>query len=377
MIAFTGRSFDKTKMKNKPIEEGFKIWAVGYGSYINSWLFHSQQEGIENINKSTKFERPAPLQPTRLAPTQQVPVILLQEIQAKFPHQKRIVFLDNLFLNLEVAHCLIPLGVGVMGTSRKNVTGFPQELLDLKEDNKKLAWNSLIGFQVDQALCFLWQDNNAVLGITTGFSLHQEEDKVIRSRKRPKETSTNAKIVRPVFGSEVIKELPIPTAIDSYNYQLGGIDIANQLRRDFSSQRPTNYRWWKPLFFWLIDVCTVNSFIIWRDLQRAVRGANTNDHNRFQKELTQALLTAKKPLPCTAPVALHSVQPLDNIAYCVAPACRVQGQNKRKFGDNLPNRACARVLGEYSLTASNAPLLFVLLDLAGINGILIWQQDVL
>jgi len=47
-------------------------------------------------------------------------------------------------------------------------------------------------------------DNNAVLSITTAYCLHQV---VQRWRKRPGDTSTNARIVRPVFGDDVRKLL--------------------------------------------------------------------------------------------------------------------------------------------------------------------------
>jgi hypothetical protein len=53
---------------------------------------------------------------------------------------------------------------------------------------------------VDSTLCFLWQDNNAVLGITTAHCL--KNDTIERLRKRPSPTLVNALIVRPVFGDE-------------------------------------------------------------------------------------------------------------------------------------------------------------------------------
>ena len=55
----------------------------------------------------------------------------------------------------------------------------------------------------------------AVLGMTTAYSLDQT---IWRERKRPALTSTNAHIVRPVFGDAVKKWLEIPLAIDEYNH---------------------------------------------------------------------------------------------------------------------------------------------------------------
>ena len=64
------------------------------------------------------------------------------------------------------------------------------------------------------------------MGITTSFSLQQ---KVFRERKRPTETSTNARIVRPVFGDAIRKKLWIPTVIDEYNHNMNKMNQANQL----------------------------------------------------------------------------------------------------------------------------------------------------
>ena len=53
---------------------------------------------------------------------------------------------------------------------------------------------------------------------------------ILRPRRRPAKTATNAKSSREVFGNEPIKELLIPRFIDNYNYYMGGVDQADQLR---------------------------------------------------------------------------------------------------------------------------------------------------
>ena len=88
---------------------------------------------------------------------------------------------------------------------------------------------------MNSVLCFLWQDNNAVLGITTAYSLHVL---VKRLRTRPSITSTNAHIVLPVFGHLKKKLLDISYAIDEYNYYMNGVDRNNQLRKGMSIVRP-------------------------------------------------------------------------------------------------------------------------------------------
>ena len=50
MIAFRGRSVHIVKQKNKPINEGYKIWALGFEGYCYDWLFYSPINGSEGCN---------------------------------------------------------------------------------------------------------------------------------------------------------------------------------------------------------------------------------------------------------------------------------------------------------------------------------------
>ena len=76
------------------------------------------------------------------------------------------------------------------------------------------------------------------MSITTAYNL---TDTVIRTRKRPSSTSTSASITRSVFGNLLVKDLPIPTAINAYNHYIGGVDTANRYQADFTTLRPKNY----------------------------------------------------------------------------------------------------------------------------------------
>ena len=55
------------------------------------------------------------------------------------------------------------------------------------------------------------------------------DDKVVRLRKRLKETSFKVKTLRVLFGEETIKEFSILVIADIYNYYMGVIDEFNYL----------------------------------------------------------------------------------------------------------------------------------------------------
>src|SRR5450432_4076319 len=90
-------------------------------------------------------------------------------------------------------------------------------------------------------LISLWQDSNKVGFCTT---IHNSTEWVVRNRKRPKGTSTSARITKQPFYMfnppprckepyEHTRILPIPGAIDDYNYYIDRVDIADQLRARF------------------------------------------------------------------------------------------------------------------------------------------------
>ena len=55
------------------------------------------------------------------------------------------------------------------------------------------------------------------------------DERVLRLRKRPKETSSKAKTARVPFGSQAIKVLSIPAIADGYNYHMGAVDEFDHL----------------------------------------------------------------------------------------------------------------------------------------------------
>jgi Transposase IS4 len=100
---------------------------------------------------------------------------------------KNPLFSHSYFLNLPVVQCLLAMGIHCKGTIRKKGLGFPLYPQSYIEDNYKLLWDSTIAEIADNnALCFIWQDNEAVAAISTAHSLHRVEDKIQRRRKCPK-----------------------------------------------------------------------------------------------------------------------------------------------------------------------------------------------
>ena len=148
------------------------------------------------------------------------------------------IYMDNYFTSVPLFRSLRSLKYSVVGTTRL-YNQFPQALSNLKKESIKLEWNTLLAQVVDNTLCLAWQDNNIVLALSIIHTIHTADNFITRQRKRLAKTSTSTRIVRCVFGDNPVKELEIPTFIDDYNHNIGGVDIANQLRESFKIHKAT------------------------------------------------------------------------------------------------------------------------------------------
>ena len=66
--------------------------------------------------------------------------------------------------------------------------------------------------------------------------------------------------------------------------------MANQIRGNFSCHKLFEHRNWRPLAYWLFDVCAVNAFVIWRRFQPEKDQKGHRLHEQFQKALIRQLL---------------------------------------------------------------------------------------
>lgn len=256
MIRFGGRSRHTTRMPNKPITEGYKVFAICDHGYTLNWRFHSPSCGISHLS---------PFYQEMIGISASTVATVYQLVEQTLPYHTHdfIVFTDNLFSTPDLFTKLRLMGVGACGTSRVQKGRYPEYCIS----PEVMPWNSVFGGQVTgtngAVLAAEWQDNSQVHMLTTVHNLH---DRVMRNRKRPRLTSTNGPLIRPVFGNQHTMPAPIPHMIDDYNLHKGGVDIADQYRCYFFTQLVAR-RNWLPFFFWLLDISVVNSFLMFRSVR--------------------------------------------------------------------------------------------------------------
>ena len=169
--------------------------------------------------------------------------------------------------------------------------------MELKtEFNTQLPWGRLYGSLSENGdvLEFAWKDQNVILFMTT---VHNGTEMVLRMRRRPGKTATNARTSRVVFGDHAIKELLIPGFINMYNHYMNGVDEADQLRSYYNTLRAHN-KTWKLLWHFLLDTTVVNSYKIGHCTPERPFGEPWQhaSHKKFRMQLARQLFEQSERL---------------------------------------------------------------------------------
>ena len=150
-------------------------------------------------------------------------------------------------------------------------------------------------------------------------------DKVLKLRRRPPATATNAKTSRQVFNDSPTKQLIIPRFIDDYNHYMGGVDQADQLRSYYNTQR-THRKNWKPLWHFLLDTTITNCFKIhsYRPPGAIFSSGHALKHKEFRSRLVKGLFERSERL--TKPMG-RSAQVQKPLTHYVMPDIASQHQH--------------------------------------------------
>jgi len=307
MVQFSGRGAHTLKMPNKPIGEGYKIFALCDHGYTYTFEFYSRIDGARPTTIATSAatsDQPTSAatsnQPIKLTPTSQT-CLRLAKVLPYMTYRFNIYF-DNYFSNVALFAILRELGISACGTARSSTIPEPLRI-DNNTARKVLPWDHTSAVIESGVLCGLWQDNNTVFVMST---IHDLNTRTLVHRRRPRETSTNAASARKIFASDVRKLLLIPSLIDDYNQYMGGVDIADQLRSYYTTHL-RGRRNWLPLFYWLLDTTPVNSYIFYRFFEPSIT------HKAFQLRVCTMLIqegTQERIRNCSQ-LHVHYLQPID------------------------------------------------------------------
>lgn len=226
---------------------------------------------------------------------------VVMDLMEPYFHKGHCLFVDNFYTSVKLLIDLLAKGTYCAGTTRSNRKYFPVELIPPKgtkvepgnfrfaigehsttaEDN--IAQDSSQGKDTthtsdqensnkdltDKIIAVWWQDRRNVLALST---MHNTSAASVM--KRPK-------------GSHEKIPLPCPTIITDYNQYMGGVDLMDQHLSYYSLTTRRTLKWWKKVFWRLVDISIVNAWIIFRHNNPE---SDIKSHREFRLKLVEELV---------------------------------------------------------------------------------------
>lgn len=226
MIAFKGRSSMKQYMPKKPTKRGFKVWvrsdsANGYVCQLQCYT--GKQSGGTEVGLGAN---------------------VVTRLTRDLVGQHYAVHVDNFFSSIPLFQKLLGEGIYATGTLRTNRKLFPRDLA--VPARRGLASRGDIQFrQHGNLVVTVWQDTKPVVILSTQHS------------------PTITTLVRRKKGDGNTINVTCPQAIVDYNANMGGVDLGDQYRH-YYQVRMKSHKFYKYIFWFLFEVCILNSYILHR-----------------------------------------------------------------------------------------------------------------
>jgi len=252
MVGFRGRFGPKQYMPDKPTKYGIKAFTLAESEhgYVLDILVYTGSDTLASANPDYS--------------TLPQPARVVLHLLGDYSEKGHRVFTDRYYTSIPLALTLKEHSTGFTGTSMKNRVGLPDEI---REKNFRLRDDEVKAYRADDLLVVGWRaakKKKPVIMVSTECSAASID---VQSRATKKLSSK-------------------PLVVHEYNFSMNGVDKADQYTVYYSFIRRSK-KWWRKLFFWLLEVAVVNSYILYRIC--TPRPALT--HLQYRRNLVEVLAT--------------------------------------------------------------------------------------
>ena len=230
-VGFKKRIAFKTYNSQKPAKWRLRVFVLsdsdnGYISCFKPYFGKTTTESLPSSDKPF---------------TTRIVLHLVDQLLNKTSGVGYHVYTDRYYTSVLLAKELLQRQIYLIGTIQKNRVGLPREVKQLKLRN--LQWKAYR--HSDDLMALGWKDKRLVLMLSSWYNA---------------DTTLHHRWVK---GKE--EEIKKPCVIIDYTSQMGGVDRSDHYCASYSFTRKT-LRWWRKLFFWLLEISVVNSFITFSEI---------------------------------------------------------------------------------------------------------------
>ena len=236
----------------------------------------------------------------------------VMELTKAFQNQGYKVFFDNFYTSPALLSALKARKIFATGTLRSTRSGVPTDVKRLITAMKGKKVPRGTGYYIrecgssDVYVC--WKDNDCVTVLSNTYPGHSDGT----ARRASKDTA----------GSHSVVEVPLPSTIKYYNKFMGGVDKSDQYMSYHRILRQTK-RYWKTIFYHLLEICTTNSYILYKWLCM-IKNEKAPALRDFTDDLILAIIKKYPNTSSTAAVATdtsdftirHGSKPTDMRRRC-------------------------------------------------------------
>jgi hypothetical protein len=239
-------------MPKKSEKWGIKFWVLADST--SKFIYFFEVYCGKNLEVEVRFEVPR----GEGGAAYGVVMRLVQGLKDK----GHCVVMDNFFCSMSLFKDLASKGIYATGTVCSNCIGIPSQWA--MHDSRGLS-------------CIMWKDKCPILLIST--------------HALPISFPCVPWDEVPHRNGAMRDNIPTSPILLEYTTFMRGIDVADQLRASYSSLT-LSHKWWHRVFFAMLDIAEVNSYIMY--LSRCAEGPNLEarpmKHLQFKTVLSEALL---------------------------------------------------------------------------------------
>ncbi len=225
MIAFKGRLSFKQYLPAKPTKFGIKVWvrADSHNGYVHQFQVYTG--AVDNVGNRQREEG--------------LRARVVKDLTMGLAGKNHHVYMDNYFTSPKLFEDLLSNNIFACGTVRVNRKGFPPSL-KAKNVIKQRGESKIL--QKEGTVAVAWRDKRIVNFLATN--------------ENPTAMETTRRRLRD--GTQV--DVQCPKVVSNYGKYMAGADRADQLRMGYSTCRKAK-KWWKYMFWFLLDISVCNSLI--------------------------------------------------------------------------------------------------------------------
>ena len=251
MIKFRGRFGAKQYCPMKPVKWGIKTFTVADAAngYLLDTLVYTGAETLADADPSFQ--------------TLPQPAQIVMHLMRHYLESNHHLYTDRYYSSIPLTQTLASHGTSFTGTVMRNRIDLPDPI---RAKSFQLKQGEHISYRCGQLMVTAWRakhKKNSLVMLTSASSAQMVEVPALHNTER------------------MLK----PVCVDDYNHSMNGVDRSDQYSVSYPFVRKTR-KWWRKLFFYLLEVSIVNSYILYHEVTK-----KRMTHLEFRRSLVESLAT--------------------------------------------------------------------------------------